>query len=61
MQVSAKDIHTLNLSGRYTQPIIDQKMSAKKTKEAYYASYSEKEIDGAKTYPKIGKKINLSL
>ena len=55
MTVSAKDIHTLNLRGVYTAPIVDQKISAKKAKEVYYASYPETEIDGAKTYSKIGK------
>ena len=33
--ISPKDIHTLNLQGKYYSPIVDQKESARKAKEAY--------------------------
>lgn len=33
--VDPKDIHTLNLTGRYTLPIVDQKESAAKARERY--------------------------
>ena len=33
--ISPKDIHTLNLTGIYHPPIVDQKESARRAKEAY--------------------------
>ncbi len=33
--VNAKDIHTLNLSGRYIAPVVDQKESAARARERY--------------------------
>jgi deoxyribodipyrimidine photo-lyase len=34
-EVSPKDIHELNLAGRYTRPIVDQKISASEARERY--------------------------
>jgi deoxyribodipyrimidine photo-lyase len=34
-EVSPKDIHELNLVGRYTRPIVDQKISASEARERY--------------------------
>ena len=33
--VSPADIHTLNLSGRYHRPVVDQKQSAADARERY--------------------------
>lgn len=34
--INPKDIHTLNLNGTYYPPIVDQKESAKRAKDAYF-------------------------